>query len=169
MDPLSLTASIITVVGMGSAVGRGLKKILSAKNLPDVILQLNNEVVDLEYVIQDVHELLQQQAQSTFEDPGPPSSHKSLSCALERAKRTLLALESLIAYELTIVDSRNGETKIDWLSWLRAESKVKRLKEDVRTDRVRLSSGLSLLVSYVHNTVSWLLRTSADSQKVEFP
>ena len=164
-----MTASIIAVVGAGSAVSRGLKKILSARNLPDVILQLNNEVADLQYVIQDVHELLQRQAQSTAEDPGPPSSHKSLSCALERTKRTILALESLIAYELTIVDSRNGETKIDWLSWRRAESKVKRLKEDVRTDRVRLSLALSLSASYVCNTVSWPLRTSADSGKIECP
>ena len=164
-----MTASIIAVVGAGSAVSRGLKKILSARNLPDVILQLNNEVVDLQYVIQDVHELLQQQAQSAVEDPGLSPSHTSLSWALERAKRTLLALESLIAYELTTVDSRNGETKIDWDSWLQAESKVKRLNEDVRTDRVRLSLGLNLLASYVHNTVSWPLRNSADSQKIEYP
>lgn len=47
MDPLSLTASIIAVVGTGSAVSRGLKKVLLARDLPDVILQLNNEVVDL--------------------------------------------------------------------------------------------------------------------------
>ena len=151
MDPLSLTASIIAIVGAGSAVGKGLKKILSARNLPDVILQLNNEVTDLQFVVQNVDDLLRHQAESTQEDSRPMQSHTSLAWALVHAKQTLLALESLIAYELTTVDSRNGQAKIDRISWLRAESKVKKLKDDISTDRVRLSTALSLLASYVHS------------------
>lgn len=147
MDPLSLTASIITVVGAGSAVNKGLKKILLARNLPDIVLQLNNEVTDIKYVVHDVDNLLRQHAQINLDDRRPSQSQASLAWALERAKQTLLALESLIAYELTTVDSHDGRTKIDWISWLRVESKVKSLKDDVRTDRLRLSAALSLLAS----------------------
>lgn len=147
MDPLSVTASILAVIGAGSTIGRGLKKIISARHLPDILLQLNNEVTDLQYVVQDVNDLLRQQAQRTREDQDLLPSHASLGWALEHAKQTLLALESLIAYELITVDSRNGRTKIDWISWVRVESKVKSLKDDIRTDRVRLSSALSLLTS----------------------
>ena len=147
MDPLSMTASILAVVGAGSTVRKGLKKLISARRLPDILLQLNNEVTDLQYIIQDVNDLLRQRSQSTGEDRCPLSSHTSLTSALEHAKATLLALESLIVYELTIVDSLNGRTKIDWIMWLRVESKVKSLTDDIRTDRVRLSSALSLLAS----------------------
>ncbi len=145
MDPLSLTASIIAIVSAGSIVNKGLEKILSARRLPDILLQLNNEVTDLKYIVQDIDDLLRQQAQATREDKKPLPSHASLISALEFSKRTLLALESLVAYKLTVVDSRDRRTRIDWMAWLRVESKVERLKEDIRTDRVRLSSALSLL------------------------
>ncbi len=147
MDPLSLTASILAIFGAGSTVGKGLEKILSARRLPDVLLQLNNEVTDLQYVVRDVDDLLRQQAQAVREDGEQLPRYASLTSALEHTKQTLLALESLIAYELTSYNSRGGRRRIDWMSGLRAESKVKSLKEDIRTDRVRLSTALSLLTS----------------------
>ena len=147
MDPLSMTAGILAVIGAGSTVHKGLKKILSARRLPDILFQLNNEVTDLQYVVQDVDDLLRQRSQSTGEDPCPLSSYASLTSALEHAKATLLALESLIVHELTTVDSLDGRTKMNRITWLRVESKVKSLKDDIRTDRVRLSSALSLLAS----------------------
>ena len=142
-----MTAGVLAVIAAGSTVRKGLKKIISARRLPDILLQLNNEVTDLQYVVQDIDDLLRQRYQSTGEDRCPLSSHASLASALEHAKATLLALESLIVYELTTVDSLDGRTKIDWVTWLRVESKVKSLKDDIRTDRVRLSSALSLLAS----------------------
>ena len=147
MDPLSLTASILAVIGASSAIGRGLKKTISARRVPNILLQLNNEVTDLQYVVQDIEDLLRQKAQTSREDRGLLPSYASLSWALGHTKQTLLALESLIAYELSTVDSRDGRSKINWITWLRAESKVKSLKDDIRTDRVRLSSALSLLAS----------------------
>ena len=142
-----MTAGILAVIGAGSTVRKGLKKIISARRLPDVLLQLNNEVTDLQYVVQDVDNLLRQRSQSTGEDRCSLSSHASLTSALEHAKATLLALESLIIHELTTVDSLDGRTKMNRITWLRVESKVKSLKDDIRTDRVRLSSALSLLAS----------------------
>ena len=147
MDPFSLTVGILTIVGTGSTIGKGLKKVISARRQPNILLELNNEVTDLQYVVQDVNDLLRHQAQTAGEDRGPLSSHASLTSALEHVKETLLALESLVAYELTTVDSRNGRTKLDRIRWLRVEPQVKSLKDDIRTDRVRLSSALSLLAS----------------------
>ena len=147
MDPLSVAAGILAIIGAGSTVGKGLKKIISARRLPDILLQLNNEVADLQYVVQDIQNLLQQQSQANRDGGRLLTTNQSLTSALERAKETLLALESLIAYQLTTVDSRTGRTNIDWISWLRVEPKVKSLKADIRTDRVRLSSALSLLAS----------------------
>ena len=147
MDPLSMTAGILAIIGAGSTVRKGLKKIISARRLPDILLQLNNEVTDLQYVVQDVDDLLRQRSPSTGEDRRPLSSQASLTSALEHARATLLALESLIVNELTTVDSLDGRTKMNRITWLRVESKVKGLKDDIQTDRVRLSSALSLLAS----------------------
>ena len=142
-----MTAGILAIIGAGSTVRKGLKKIISARRLPDILLQLNNEVTDLQYVVQDVDDLLRQRSPSTGEDRCPLSSQASLSSALEHARATLLALESLIVNELTAVDSLGGRTKMNRITWLRVESKVKSLKDDIQTDRVRLSSALSLLAS----------------------
>ena len=147
MDPLSMTAGILAIIGAGSTVRKGLKKIISARRLPHILLQLNNEVTDLQYVVQDVDDLLRQQSQSTEEDRCPLLSQASLTSALEHARVTLLALESLIVNELTTVNSLDGRTKMNRITWLRTESKVKSLKDDIQTDRVRLSSALSLLAS----------------------
>ena len=136
MDSLSVTASILAVIGAGSTVSKGLKKILSAKRLP-ILLQLNNEVTDLQFVVQGVHDLLQQLSQTNRDDEGFSSTRASLVSALGHVKETLLALESLIAYRLTTFDSHNRQTKVDRISWLQVEPEVKSIKDDIRTDRVR--------------------------------
>ena len=57
MDPLSISASILTLLGACSAVLEAYKKIREIRKVPDVIFSLNNEVADLKLVLQDIHEL----------------------------------------------------------------------------------------------------------------
>lgn len=146
MDPLSVTASILAVIGAGSTVSKGLKKIISAGRLP-ILLQLNNEVTDLQVVVQGVHDLLQQLSQINRDDEGFLSARAGLVSALGHVKETLLALESLIAYQLTTIHSRDGRTRVDRISWLQVEKKVRSIKDDIRTNRVRLSTALSLFAA----------------------
>jgi hypothetical protein len=44
MDPVSFAASIVTLVGVTTATGKGLKRLASLKDVPDQLLQLHNEV-----------------------------------------------------------------------------------------------------------------------------
>lgn len=44
MDPLSFTANIIAVVSAASKVSEGFRRILSAKEAPQEVLQFMNEV-----------------------------------------------------------------------------------------------------------------------------
>lgn len=44
MEPVSLAASIVTLVGVVGATGNGLKKLASLKDVPEQLLQLHNEV-----------------------------------------------------------------------------------------------------------------------------
>ena len=51
MDPLSLTASIIAVFGAGGSLVKGLRKLLSLKDVPVFLLQLSDELSDTSRVV----------------------------------------------------------------------------------------------------------------------
>ena len=143
MDPLSITAGILAVLGAGGEVGKACKKIIDLRHAPDVLIALNNEVTDLHILVGDADEILRQ-----YSEIGGTDAVPSVTSALERIKATLLRLESLIAYDLMTPSGSNG-SRLDRSVWLRAESRVQELKDDIRADRVALASALGLLTSYV--------------------
>lgn len=98
MDPLSVTAGIIAIFQAGGTLSNGLKKIISLKNAPDILLALSNEVADIQGVLQDVENLLQEHLEITGAEPVT-----SIGRVLEKVKSTLLKLQSLLAYKLTTV------------------------------------------------------------------
>ena len=109
---------------------------ISTRHLPEILDQIRHEVTDHRRLVPDVNECLQQQAHISREDCGPTPGQASLTLALEHAKRTLLALESLIADKLTANDIHNAWTRSDQILWPRIEPKVKSLKDDIHHDRV---------------------------------
>ena len=139
MDPFSLTVGILTLLSAGGTIGKALKKITTL-NPPDVLLALNNEVVDLQIVVKDVSNVLQRHSEVTQAAPV-----SSICFALAKSKRTLSKLESLMAYELTTTTGKDNELRLDRSAWLRLEPKVLRLKNDIRDDRVRLSTASNIL------------------------
>ena len=141
MDPFSLTVGILTILSAGGTIGKTLKNIITLK-APDVLFALNNEVVDLQIVVQDVSDLLHQHSQISQDAP-----IKSVCFALDKSKRTLLELESLIAYELTTTTGKDDELRLDRSAWVRLEPKILKLKTEIREDRVRLSAALNVLSS----------------------
>ena len=146
MDPLSVTASIIALIQAGGKVSTGLKKIANLRNAPDILLALNNEVADLHCLVENVDDVLRQHREVIGQDP--------IAClcrALDRVKRTLLKLENVLAYQLTSIECKDGESYpvLDRSSWLRLESSVQKLKDEIREDKTSLSSALSLLTSFV--------------------
>lgn len=50
-EPISIAASVVTLVKTSRMVGSGITKLLALKHAPDILLALNNEVVDLEYLV----------------------------------------------------------------------------------------------------------------------
>lgn len=68
MDPLSVTAGIIAILGAGGVVGKRIKILTALKSAPDELLILNNEISDLQYVLNDVQDLLRRQS----DDHGAP-------------------------------------------------------------------------------------------------
>ena len=149
MDPLSATASILTIVGTAGVIGKGLSKIIALRRAPDILLALNNEVADLYCVVQAVDHLIREHSETTH-----AAAITNLCRALEKAQTTLFKLEDLIRDELTIVKGCDGERKLDRIVWLRSASKVRELKDQLRADRNDLSSALSLLASYDKMNIS---------------
>ena len=47
MDPLSLTASIVAIIGVGGQAAKAIKKLASVRGAPASILALHNELSDL--------------------------------------------------------------------------------------------------------------------------
>jgi len=137
MDPLSITAGILAIVGAGGKVGNGLKKLVQLRDAPDALLALCNEVSDLQCVVHNVDDLLQQLQQ----EHALPSSIKG---ALNQAKATVLDLEKIIFYDLTTITTRGGY-RVDRSSWLRAETKVATIKERIKAANILLVNALSLL------------------------
>ena len=161
MDPLSISVGIVTILGAGGQVAKGLEKIRSLKYAPDVLLALNNEVSDIECLIHEIENIAWQH-QKTNETP----VSASICRALDRVKNSLLAFEKLIAYEFTIIDSYSGQVKLDRTRWLQLESKVKQLQEQMRNDKIDLSTALNSLNSYVMNIS--LFPFSYDNHRSEY-
>ena len=141
MDSFSLTVGILTQLSAEGTIGETSDKIITLK-APDVLFALNNEVIDLQIVVQDVSNLLHQHSEITQAAP-----ISSICFALDKSKRTLLNLESLISYELTTTTGKDNELRLDRSAYFRLESKVLKLSNDIRDDRARLSEALSVLSS----------------------
>ena len=138
-DPLSITASILTLLSAAGAVGKFLEKVIALKHAPDVLLALNNDIVDLRHVTQNVDDLLQEPCGIIDSRP-----HSHLRDSLERTKRTLSSLEHLVSYKLTAFGSNNGRLRLDRSVWLRAEPKIEELRKQIRADKDDLCLALAL-------------------------
>ena len=151
MDPLSATASIITLIGAAGVVGKGLGRLASLRHAPTILLELNDEVAGLHLIVQSVHVLIHRH-HNNLEYALPIAN---LCRALEKSQTTLHTLSDLLTNRLTVED-KNGQTRLDRSVWLRCATKVSNIKEQVRFDRIELSFALNLLASYVFSDQTFI-------------
>ena len=150
MDPLSISASVLTLLGAGGTLSKLLRKGIDLKNAPDVLRALNDEVSELQSTANDVNDLLWT---ATRESDDPPP--KSLISSLNRVKSILLQLESYISYQLTTLAADGENIRLDKSVYLRAERRLHKLKDEIHTSRIALASALSLFASSIsmHNRI----------------
>ena len=144
MDPLSISASVVALLGAGGTLAKLLRKGIGLKNAPDVLRALNDEVSELQSTANDVNDLLWTANQDP--DDHPP---KSLVSTLNRIKSILLQLESYISYQLTTVTADDGSNRFDKSVYLRAEHRLQEFKDEILTSRVALAAALSLFASSI--------------------
>ena len=141
MDPLSIAASIIALVGAAQKVAAGLEKLASLRGAPTIILQLNNELADLRLILSEGEPLILKHAATK----GPtlfPNADATWKPSIERAKQRLTELEVILSNRLM---SRMGV--MDKLGWLREQDKVRRVFDELRNARQNIVAMLSVIYS----------------------
>ena len=133
-DPLSVTASIIAVVGAANAVTKGLRRLKAAKDAPEGLQDLIQDVVQLEMVLNFVKS-------AVLSSGSPPIE---LATLIGEAGSKLLEVQSLIEYTLT----KSGVSdRVDRWQWLRKGNEVERLRNQldiIRQNLVTLTSSANL-------------------------
>ncbi|MCJ1399992.1 hypothetical protein MMC11_003195 [Xylographa trunciseda] len=140
MDPLSATVSIIALIGAGGSVAKGLRKIVSLKDAPDELQQLNHEVSAVCMIVSTIKECC-----TYRQDHSPVVNAESnyVATTLQRAKDFVLELEVFVAHDLTKVVA-NGD-RVDRFAWLRAGGKVGKLKDRLRDIKADLGVAVNIL------------------------
>ena len=154
MDPLSIVASCIAVLGAGGTAIRGLQKLSDLRNVPAVLMAVMNEIADLTFLVQEIKTIFQAY-QDTLHASNVSFSTEVITQLFDRAQAVLLDLDQVINYQILVKIKRNsqGEGKIiiNRSAWLRKERHVCRLQERLRTVRLDLATGLTALNLFVFN------------------
>ena len=137
-DPLSIAASIITLLEAGGVISKALKRVIDLKKAPDVLLALNTEVSDLHLLISEVDDHLR------VSDITIP---ESLTRDLGRIRDLLLGLEIFIAYELTTATQASSSLRIDKSAFWRAGKRIQALKDEIRIEKLALKTSMGQLFS----------------------
>ena len=140
MDPLSVTTSILAILGAGGKVGTGLERILALKFASDAMLALNNEVNEMHRIVQDIDDLLRQDLHKSENQ-----SVSNLADTLAQTKMIALEVDKFIAYELTVVSDDGHNTRVDRSKFLRSDTKIQELKTRMQSNKSSLSIQLGIL------------------------
>jgi len=142
MDPLSLTASIITVINLGGKTIASLAKLRAILDAKEELSALINEISDLQAVLTTLSHITAEE-ENDHVHLGPK---KALASHVQRAKYKVLELEELIAYELTKI-RRDGNTEVARHAWLRKKHVIFRLQAELRNIRWNLATSLGIVTS----------------------
>lgn len=137
MDPLSLSASIITVVAATASSIKLLKKAQGFCHLPDQLCALLNEISDLRCVLRILEGMSEEEASEELRG--------SLTRLLRRAKLALDELDVLLRATLVTSENEEEHTKLRvsrWI-WVRRQSQMKRLRAEIKD--VRTCTQMTLL------------------------
>ena len=140
MDPLSITVSIVALIGAAQQVAVGLNKLASLRGAPAAVLALNNELSDLRLVLSEAEPLLLKHGRATA--ASTVANDTRLKPSIEGARAKLVELESIIQNRLM---TRLGA--IDRLGWLKEQDKIRKALKDLRIVRLNITAMLGVVTS----------------------
>ena len=142
MDPLSITASAIAVLGAVQQAGKCVQKLKAIREAPLELNLLLEEVVDLCQLLE--HVKTAQKPPDYYEDEGavPTERPKGLDWQISRTSTKLCELDQLIQHHA----SRAHRRKLDF-GWVRGRQKANALRADLKLLRLNIAASLSATTS----------------------
>ncbi|KAL8759129.1 MAG: hypothetical protein Q9184_003710 [Pyrenodesmia sp. 2 TL-2023] len=137
MDPLSITASTLTIL---TALEAAFQIVKSYRDAPAQLEALNNEIADLTVTVTQVAQVLRNSHIQA--DPlGCNVSH--LTLALSNIQEKARELETLFRSCVIPSSSAPGETKLSRITWLKVKSKAQKLQAELKDGRLDLLTALA--------------------------
>jgi ABC-type transporter Mla subunit MlaD len=138
MDPLSLTASIVAVLGVAGTLVNTVLKIAALQNAPKDISRLAAELDNLRRILAGIVDALRE---------NPALDHdisSSCSTTTELAKDDLEQLRNLLNL---CIRAKPGidEVQLDWIAYARSRSKIDTIRQALHSRRLDLTLCLGSL------------------------
>ena len=134
-DPLTLTTSILAILGACSTASKTLARFRKLKDARLVVQTLNNEISDLCLILERAKEHFEVvENRSSATSSMDKSFLKYYYFTLDQTRSKILQAESLIQYQL-IKAGRETELQIDKSAYWREHGKLGQLKCDIRKSK----------------------------------
>ena len=143
MDPLSITASSIAVLGAVTSTSKGIGKLVSLRTAAVELQALSNEAEAFRSLLVIVQSSLRHiQGSDIYQEHG-----EALCNLLSNAKEAALELQCKIEYELKrgVEIDQNGLPKVSRTAWLRSSGEIEKLRQRINNARTNLSTGLQAI------------------------
>ena len=157
-DPLSIVASIISVIVAVEGLKKTLGQIKNLSNAPDEVFVLINEVSDFDIISKHIEELI-------TDDDEAMAAHgylEHMPRLIEKAQDQLLQLEHLIRGQLLKPKGPKGNLAVSRIQWTMTKKKMNNLRMDLRNIRLNVVAQLASTSWCVvmHRTPCHLAKTS---------
>ena len=152
MDPLSLTVSILTLVGVSAQCAKVLKSVVSLKSARRLVVELDDELSDLRRDVFAIQDLLLRQSKefNSSGDAVPLNDDTVIGVVgyLEKANTLVIELDRLLSPLLALFMRSDCVAIQKLIRWRRAESKLNDIKKDLYSVRLRLNTKVGILDWY---------------------
>jgi hypothetical protein len=139
MDPLSITASAVSLLSFSGSCAKDLRKLIhSVRNAPTEILALTNELADLNVLLADLNNTSQAIERAPVRSQADRDFLIALVAQLAKADSKITQLHSLASTFST--RTADGSIKFQRYAWLKGRSSAIKMQRELA--EVRQSLGL---------------------------
>ena len=138
MDPVSLCASVLTVISATHSVIKGLRKLKGYWQAPQLLQEVTAEVESLQSTLHNVSFFVA----SAHSSPDTQSLHGPVSRAAFTIKRISALISSPAPYTMRLRATNSAR-----VTWLCRKNEIKALLDDLKVIRMDLIVGLGLLAA----------------------
>jgi hypothetical protein len=144
MDPLSITASSLTLITAAAAV---LKILKSIKDTNKGLITLLNDVTDFQRIVRGIQRLTRTHRTTLSDD-----DLSDLSELLKQAETKIAALQSIVE-TCTVRSEPDGKWKASKIAWMKRKQETSTLRSDLSQLTQSLNSFLIVMTAYVVSSV----------------